>query len=162
MPRFRAVVITPAPRALLRISWSPGRAPDFWITLRRDDLARHRQAILGFRIADGMPAGDDRSRFFDFVGAAAQDFRQKRFVQIVGPGHQIYGHQRTPAHGVNIAQGISCRNGAKVIGVIHHGREKISCRDDGAIFVDAADGRVVRLSQTNQNLRIISVGKLLA
>ena len=106
-----------------------------------------------------MPAGDHRARFPRFFRATTQDLRQDAFVQPLGPSQQVDGHEWLAAHGINIAQGIGGRDGAKVVGIINNRREEIGSGNDRALLIDLVNSRIIWLRQADQNLRKVRLGE---
>ena len=152
IPRLRAVVMTPVPKALLSMSLSPGFAPDLRIIAVDGNLAGHRQPVFGFGIADGVPTGDYRPCFPHFFRAASQYFCKDIKTEVVRVRDKIDGQQGPAAHSVDIAQRVCRGNGAEFIGRVNDRREKISCRNDGTTIVQLINSRVIRLRQPHQDL----------
>ncbi len=120
------------------------------------DKTQDDQPVFGLFILDGMPAGQHHAGFAGFLGAAAQDFGADLSRQIGRQGGDIQRQERPPAHGVDIREGIGGGDGAIIVRIVHHRGEEIGGDDQGALRIQTPDRRVVRLTQTHQQVRVIA------
>src|SRR5437764_1298562 len=91
----------------------------------RIDEARHRVAKLNIVIANRVAANDGAICFHHLRKPAANDGFQNLRIPLVGETHNRERGNRLAAHGVNIAQGIGCRNLSKGRRVINDGGKEI-------------------------------------
>ena len=66
--------------------------------------------------------------------------------------HQCKREQRTPAHGVDIRDGIGRSDGTEVERIVHYRHEKIGCGDYRLMLVDLVDGGIVAGLDADQQL----------
>jgi len=117
--------------------------------------AGNTQTVLGFLVGNGVAAGNCRAGFGNLVRAATENFGEQFQRQVVAPRGNVEREDHFAAHRVHIAHRVSGSDCAKRIRIIHDGRKEIDCLDDRGGLVDAINGGIVRLAQTNEERRKI-------
>ena len=103
---------------------------------------------------DGMAARDRDARLGADGAAAFEDLADGFHRQLVdGHPQDRQRHDRPPAHGIDVGNGVGRGDAAKGAGVVHHGHEEVRGRDHGRLLVDLPDGGIVGRLGAHQKLR---------
>ena len=68
------------------------------------------------------------------------------------PAENGNGHQRRSAHGVNVADGVGCRNSSEGERIVHDRHEKVCCTDDGGSVAQVVNGGIVAFGVPNEQV----------
>ena len=104
-----------------------------------------------------MAAGDGNTGLYGLLRAAAQYLTDHVVGQIAGERCDVQGEERPPAHGVDVAQRIGCGNRSVGVRVVDDGREEIDRRDQRLVVAQPVDGSIVRVTETDQQVGIVSL-----
>jgi len=115
----------------------------------------HRQANLRLFVLDRMPASDDRARLAHLLGQADHDLCDHLRGQGGRQRGDVQRQQRTPAHRIDIAQGVGGGNRAVLVRVVHNRCEEVGGDDQRARLVEPVHGSIVRRAQTYQQVGVI-------
>ena len=106
-----------------------------------------------------MATSDDAARFLDLVGAAADDLCDYFLRQAIGEDGEVEGEEDIATHGVHVACGIGCGDGAVGIGIVDDGSEEIGGKDQCALFIEGENGCIVGLVQADEDLWVFFGGE---
>ena len=120
----------------------------------RVDEARHRVAKLNIVIANRVAPNDGAFCFHHLRKSAANDGLQNLCIPLVGEAHNRERGNRVAAHGVNIAQGIGCRNLSEGVRIINDGGKEIDRLDQRHLRAEQIHPGVVVGIETNKHVRI--------
>src|SRR5437016_4685756 len=87
--------------------------------------ARNRITELDFRITDAVTSNNGAAGGHHLRESSRQDLFQNGEIAFLRKTDDGQGADRTPAHGINIAQGVGGRDLAKRKWIIHHRSEEI-------------------------------------
>ena len=100
------------------------------------DGADHCHAVLGLRVVDGVPAGDQATGRAGDGRATVEHLCQQLERQVLPrPRHQVQREQGSAAHGIHVGQRVRRRDAAPVVGIVddrgeevrgHHDREIVA------------------------------------
>ena len=124
--------------------------------LRPDPVGMHRaddrEPVLRLRVADRVPAREDRPGRAHALVGAREDVREqldRKLFRERGDGER---EQRQPAHGEDVVQGVRRGDRAERPRVVHEGWEEVDREDDGPVRVEPVDRRVVRRVETDEEV----------
>ena len=115
---------------------------------RADD----RKAVLGLRVADRVPACEQRPRGPDLLVGGGEDVGQDLRRQLFGKRRDRKREQRRAAHREDVVQRIRGRDRAVVGGIVDDGREEVEREDERSLVVETVDGRVVGRREPDQQV----------
>ena len=114
------------------------------------DGTEHGQAVFRLVVVDGVPAGDERPRFGDRIGAAAQDLardgRAKRAVE----REQVQRDMRHRAHREHVRERVGGGDASEFVGIVNDGREEVHREHGGKPVAQEPDGGVVARLEPQQ------------
>jgi hypothetical protein len=115
---------------------------------RSDD----REPVLRLRVADRVPAREDRpGRAHTLVGAG-QDVREQLDRKLFRERGDREREEREPAHGEDVVERVRCRDRAERPRVVHEGWEEVDREDDGPVRVEPVHRRIVRGVETDEEI----------
>ena len=115
----------------------------------------YRQSIFDIRIINRVTAGQCASCLNYFLRSAAHDFTQNIQIHLFRKADNIQGCLYFTTHGIDITQGIGCRNFTKCIWILHHRWKKIQCLYDSNIITDLIHCCVILAVITDQQVGIL-------
>ena len=119
----------------------------------RIDQADGDQAVDRLHRIDAVAAGDGNAGSLADRFAAVEDSAHRLERQLVDRHrHQRQREERTPAHGVDIRDGVGRGDRAEVERIVDDRHEEIGRRDDRLILADLIDRRVVARLDADQQL----------
>ena len=153
--RLKAVVTTPVPSGLVRISLVPRRAPPLVSMRRGSTMPSTTRPYLGSLSWRVWPPAMTTPASIGLVRAAGQDLAHHLVGQVRGKGRDVQREQRPAAHGVDVAQGVGGRDSAVGGRVVHDGREEVDGRDQRLVVAQPVDGSIVRPAQAHEQVGIV-------
>ncbi len=113
--------------------------------------AGHGQAVLGFLVVDGVPAGELRAGLEHLLHAAAEDLAQEAEVEVGRPGDEVHRRQRPGAHRVDVAERVRRGELPEPVRRVDHGREEVDRLHEAEVVADRHHrGVVARLQETRE------------
>ena len=101
-----------------------------------------------------MAAGDGNARLGADFAAAGKDLTDLSGRQLVdGHAQNRQRHDRPPAHGIDVGNGVGGGDAAEIARIVHHRHEEIGGRNDAGIIVHLPDGGIVGGLGPDQKLR---------
>ena len=82
-----------------------------------------------------------------FIGSALVRY-------MTGKGHEVQSRHHAGAHGEAVAQRVGGGDGPEVVRVVHDGGEEIHRLDDGQVFAEPIDPRIVSGVGAEQKIRV--------
>ena len=119
--------------------------------------SRHRHAVLGLRVVDGVPTDHRAGRLGPHLHPATQHLGQQLHRQDAArPADQVDGDDRPSAHRVHVRQRVGRGDPAPVVGVVDDGGEEVRGGDDCQVSpisrANPDHGRVVPALQADQHV----------
>jgi hypothetical protein len=120
------------------------------------------QAVERDVVVDRVPARDDGARLRDLLRAAAQDLLEHLVREdLHRKRRERERHDRTPAHRVDVREGVRRRNRAEQTRIVDDRREEVDGLDDRRAAGQAVHRRVVRPLVPDEQARVRGRGQLL-
>ena len=132
------------PSGFVRKSASPGARSGLRPDRVRVDRADDRESVLRLRVADRVPAREDRARGAHPLVRAGEDVAEHLDRKLLGKRCDREREQRRATHREDVVQRIRGRDRAEGARVVDEGREEVDGEDERALVVEAIDRRVVR------------------
>jgi hypothetical protein len=118
------------------------------------DQAHHRQAVDRLQAVDRVAAGDRHARCGAGRLAALEDLADRLHRQLADRhADDRQRHDRPPAHGPHIGQGVGRGDPAEVERVVDHRHEEVGGGDQRLLLVQLPDRRVVGGLGPHQQVR---------
>jgi hypothetical protein len=117
------------------------------------------ETVLRLVVANGVPAREGRAGLLHLRRRGVEDraYRLDReLLRERGDGEREQGF---PSHSEDVVQGVDRRDGTEERRVVDHGRKEVGREDEGALVVEAVDGRVVRRREPDEQVLRIGGAK---
>ncbi len=137
----------------------PGPGPRVGNHLSRVHDSRRRNPVFGLRVLYAVPPGHDRPRLEHLAGPALEDSAQGFDAHGAGVAHDVEGGHRAGAHGVQVAQGVSCGYLAEDEGVVDDGREDVHGLHYGQVFPELIHTAIVPRTEPVEEVGVLCRGQ---
>jgi hypothetical protein len=123
--------------------------------------SRNDEAILWFRVLNGVPTNDFDPRFARLVATTFQDLAQHlKWNLLCGKTDNVQREQRPAPHGIHVAERIGRRDLSVFVWGIHDRSDKVHRLDNGSLVVDAIGRSVIGRRCSHENSRIFYWGQV--